>query len=277
MRLNLPTDLLRSFVAIVDTGSMVRASERVFLTQSALSLQMKRLADIVQQPIFRRYHGATSLTPAGETLLQSAREILALNDQVVSKLGGRLTLPTRIGMVQDFADAILSDVLAQLTRLSPHLQLEIRIASSAELQELISVDLLDIALYFGDQDDESAISVANLEWLGKADILARPVLPVAMMGKPCLFRDAAMESLENSGRDFNIVVETPSMSVLRAAVESGHAITCRTPAFLGERWTPLTISDLALPQISYKLSIRPDPHPTVELLADLIREAVTNI
>ncbi|MDP3673699.1 MAG: putative sulfate exporter family transporter [Novosphingobium sp.] len=98
-------DLLRSFVTIVETGSMVRASEHVFLTQSALSLQMKRLADILQQPIFRRQQGGVVLTPTGETLLTCAREILALNDQVIGKLRARMTGPARIGMVQDFADA----------------------------------------------------------------------------------------------------------------------------------------------------------------------------
>ena len=151
MRVNLPMDLLRSFVTIVDTGSMARASEHVFLTQSALSLQMKRLADIIQHPIFLRHQGTTTLTPAGETLLESAREVLALNDLVIAKLGGRLVGPVRIGMVQDFADLILSGILARFRRMNPDIQLEIKIGNSSELKELIASGLLDIALYLGDR------------------------------------------------------------------------------------------------------------------------------
>src|SRR5919201_4412066 len=86
MAVNLPTELLRSFSAIVDSGSMLRATERVFVTQSALSLQMKRLEDTVQAPLFHRDGRRLVLTPAGQTLLAYARDILAMNDRAVSAL-----------------------------------------------------------------------------------------------------------------------------------------------------------------------------------------------
>ena len=73
---NLPTELLRSFVAIVDSGSMLRATERVFVTQSALSLQMKRLEETVLTPLFHREGRRLVLTPAGQTLLPRAREMM---------------------------------------------------------------------------------------------------------------------------------------------------------------------------------------------------------
>ncbi len=76
MAVNIPTELLRSFVAIIETGSMLQATERVFVTQSALSLQMRRLEDIVRQPLFNREGRRLRITPAGETLLVTARQIL---------------------------------------------------------------------------------------------------------------------------------------------------------------------------------------------------------
>ena len=277
VRVNLPTDLLRSFVTIVETGSMARASEHVFLTQSALSLQMKRLADILQQPIFQRFQGAMVLTPAGEALLESARSLLAINDQIIAKLGGRLAGPARIGMVQDFSDAILSGVLARFKRLNPDIQMEIRVAPSTDLMDLVSSELLDIALYLGFEEDESSVVAADLAWFGEPDLLTQPILPVAMMAKPCFFREAMIASLEASSRPYGIMIETPSISVLRAAVESGLAITCRTGAFLGHHYVPLEFGEGPLPKIHYKLAMQNAPHPAVESLAELVRAALINL
>ena len=83
---NLPTDLLRNFTLIVDSGSMLSATERAFVTQSALSLQMKRLEELVQVPLFARNGRRLSLTPAGQSMLTHAREILAANDRAVQTL-----------------------------------------------------------------------------------------------------------------------------------------------------------------------------------------------
>ena len=104
MTVNLPTNMLRSFVAIVETGSMLNASEQVFVTQSALSLQIKRLEELVQQHLFLREGRRLTLTSAGEVLLGYARRILALHDEAVAAITtGRFEGPVRIGMVQDFA------------------------------------------------------------------------------------------------------------------------------------------------------------------------------
>ena len=86
MPVNLPTNLLRSFVAIVDTGSMLNASEKVFVTQSALSLQIKRLEELLQQSLFHRDGRRLSLTQAGELMLDYARKVLILHDEAVSAI-----------------------------------------------------------------------------------------------------------------------------------------------------------------------------------------------
>src|SRR6202012_4020286 len=108
MVVNLPTELLRSFAAIVDAGSMLRATERVFVTQSALSLQMKRLEDLVQTPLFQREGRRLNLTPAGENLLGHAREILDANDRAVRSLSGdTLAGPIPIRLLEDSTEGLL--------------------------------------------------------------------------------------------------------------------------------------------------------------------------
>jgi DNA-binding transcriptional LysR family regulator len=84
MVVNLPTTLLRSFVAIVDSGSMRRASAQLLVSQPALSLQMKRLESIMQKPLFRRVGRQLVLTSEGQALLDDAREILSINDRVIA-------------------------------------------------------------------------------------------------------------------------------------------------------------------------------------------------
>src|ERR1700761_3771387 len=167
MAVNLPTELLRSFAAIVDSGSMLRATERVFVTQSALSLQMKRLEETVQTSLFHRDGRRLVLTPAGQTLLAFARDMLATNDRALVALNGDvLAGPARVGMVQDFAEALLSGVLARFAELNPETQLQVRVGGSHELLELLASDRLDLVLGMGSVDDGAAIRTAPMRWLG---------------------------------------------------------------------------------------------------------------
>src|SRR5580658_8377958 len=147
MLVNLPTELLRSFAAIVDAGSMLRATGRVFVTQSALSLQMKRLEDLVQTSLFQREGRRLSLTPAGQSLLSHAREILDANDRAVTALSGDvLAGPARIGMMQDFAEALLGGVLVRFAQLNPETQVQVRVGDTAELLDLMQSGQLDVLL-----------------------------------------------------------------------------------------------------------------------------------
>jgi DNA-binding transcriptional LysR family regulator len=279
MAVNLPTDLLRSFAAIVDSGSMLRATERVFVTQSALSLQMKRLEDTVQTPLFHRDGRRLVLTPTGQTLLAYARELLAVNDRAVAAVtGDALAGPARVGLVQDFAETLLSGVLSRFTQLNPEAQLQVRVGGSQELLELLESDRLDTVLCMGAADDAAAICTAPTIWLGDEALLDHEVLPLAVLERPCRFRDAMLSNLDASGRPYRIVLETPSLSVLRAAVQSGLGVTCRTELFGGRKVGCEAASSLpVLPGVAYTRHLRASPHPTIVRLADLIRTAVLDL
>lgn len=277
MVVNLPTELLRSFAAIVDAGSMLRATERVFVTQSALSLQMKRLEDLVQTPLFKRDGRRLTLTPAGQSMLSHAREILAANDRAVSALNGDvLAGPARIGFVQDFAESLLSGVLARFTQLNPETQLQVRVGGSAELLDLMQADQMDVLLCMSAQDDPAAVRTAPMVWLGNADLARHEVLPLAVLERPCRFRDAALAALDQAGRPHRIVLETPSLAALRAAVESGLGLTCRTTHFM-DAAIDADAGLPALPHVAYVRHIRSNPHPTISRLGDLILTAALEL
>ena len=275
MAVNLPTELLRSFAAIVDSGSMLRATERVFVTQSALSLQMKRLEDIVQVQLFRRDGRRLGLTPAGSALLDFAREMLAVNDRAVAALtGDTLNGPARIGFVQDFAETLLGGVLARFAELNPDTQLQVRVGGSAELLALLASDRMDVVLCMGAEDDPAAVQTAPMQWLGAQDLAIRDPVPLAVLELPCRFRDASIAALEAAGRSYRIALETPSLSALRAAVSSGLGITCRTTVFMD---SPIDAGAAALPdlpRVSYARHIRPAPPMAIVRLADLVLNAV---
>jgi DNA-binding transcriptional LysR family regulator len=283
MPVNLPTELLRSFAAIVDTGSMLKATERVFVTQSALSLQMKRLEDTVQSPLFHRDGRRLVLTPAGELLLSYAREMLALNDKAVFALSGdALAGPARVGTVQDFAETLLGGVLSRFAHRHPETQLQVRVGGSAELLELLASDRLDVVLCMGSIDDPAALETAPMKWLGHPMLADEDVLPLAVLERPCRFRDAALTALEQAGRPYRIVLETPSLSVLRAALDADLAITCRTRIF-SDREIDIAVEGTtgaalpALPDVAYTRHIRRDPHPTVERLLAMMEGAVKDL
>jgi DNA-binding transcriptional LysR family regulator len=272
MAINLPTELLRSFTAIVDTGSMARATEQMFVTQSALSLQMKRLEGIIQTPLFHRDGRRLILTNAGRSMLVHAREILAANDRAVSSLSGEVMKgPARVGLVQDFAEGTLSGVLASFAAQNPQTPLQVRVGSAEELLELIASDRLDIALCTGLAGDTAAIRTEPMIWLGDGKLRDKDILPLAVLEQPCQFRQAAIAALEKANRPYRIILETPNLSVLRAAVQSGQGVTCRTALFTAE---PIAVSFAnplpSLPQVTYTYHVRNHAQVAIQRLADLV-------
>lgn len=275
MPVNLPTNLLRSFVAIVDSGSMLNASEQVFVTQSALSLQIKRLEELVQQSLFLREGRRLNLTPVGDVLLDYARRVLSLHDEAVAAVtAGRFKGPARIGMVQDFADNLLSGILSRFAELHPDAEIYARVAGTAELQALYDRRELDILLGFAAPNDPSVVTTASMSWYGASALVNRDVIPLAVLEQPCRFREAALRGLDDAGIPYRIAVETPNLATLKAAVGAGLGLTCRTRLFLTD--APVLEHELlpTLPKVSAVLRAHDKLDPATERLADLTRETV---
>jgi DNA-binding transcriptional LysR family regulator len=276
MSTSLPTELLRTFVEVVDAGSMLKASERVFLTPSAVSLQIKRLEEIVNAPLFYRDKRKLTITTAGETLLGFAEDILALNDQAINVLAGeRASGPIRVGMVEDFARTVLVGSLKRFSQLNPDAQLHLRVCGSLELRELIDVGRIDIALCMRLPSEDHVIATRAVHWFGDETLLERPVLPLAMLEAPCLFRAQALAALEDSGVAHEIAIETASTSALHAAVVSGLGVTSRTAGFMAPDQQGLRISTLPmLPPIGYCLLQSATAAPSSAALKSILLQAV---
>ena len=278
MPVNLPTTLLRSFVAIVDTGSMLNAAEQVYVTQSALSLQIKRLEELVQQALFTREGRRLALTPAGEILLDYARRVLSLHDEAIAAVSaGQFSGPVRVGTVQDFADSLLKGLLARFAELHPDAQIYARVAGTAELLTLIERGQLDVVVGYSAADDPNGIKVAPMAWYGDEDLAHNEVVPLAVLEKPCRFREAAIASLDAAGRRWRIAVETPNLSTLRAAVEAGLGLTCRTHLFLPGTDSLDGPFLPSLPKVACFVSRGSDTNQATLRLSELATEAVRDL
>ena len=252
MAMNIPTDLLRSFLAIVDAGSMAQATEVIFLTQSALSLQMKRLEDLLQQRMFQRNGRSLTLTAAGEELVGLAREFLALNDRIVSSLGAEIDpAPLQLGLVQDFADTLLPGVLAAFAKRHPRQRLRLTVDGSAGLIDAFERSQLDVALCMGHhrelrRGNSQVVAQAQMVWIGAAHLASYEELPLILLDAPCGFRTALLERLELHQRRYRIVLETPNLPGLVAGVRAGIGLSCRTASYAAALDLPV-IESAALP------------------------------
>lgn len=275
MPVNLPTNLLRSFVAIVESGSMQSAADQVFVTQSALSLQIKRLEELVQQSLFTREGRRLALTAHGEVLVEYARRVLALHDEALAAINaGQFAGPVRIGMVQDFAETLFGGLLSRFAGLHPDAQIFAKVTGTAELQTMLERRQLDILLGFAASDVRNPVGAAPMLWYGNVLLADYTVVPLAVLERPCRFLDAAISRLEAAGRRFRIAVETPNLSTLRAAVQAGLGLTCRTPMFLNGLDEVRTSGLPPLPDVACIVESAAMLAPAAARLAEMATEIV---
>lgn len=247
---DLPSPLLRTFVAVVDCGSLAAASKRIARSESAVSLQISRLEEIVRQPLFDRDGRALRLNRFGGLLLSHARAILGRIDAARSELAPNAVAPVRIGIVQDFVAGVLRPTLADIRSATPDAAFSIVIGSTAELLQAMSEDRIDVALCAGEPFGGSIVARIPMRWFGNADLLDGEVVPLVSIAPPCPFLHAAQRVLDAAGRPWRVALTTPSLDGLRAAAEAGLGIACRTEPGLG--LTALCGTALPqLPEIAY--------------------------
>jgi len=137
-KVSMDTDLLRSFVAVVDTGSFTRAAKQIFRTQSAISMQIKRLEEQCGRVLFIRNGRSLELTEEGRSLLGYARQILQLHDEALTGLRQRRSYkPLRLGCPEDYSRQLLPDLIIMLRQRFPGLQLEVSASPTPVLRQLL--------------------------------------------------------------------------------------------------------------------------------------------
>ncbi len=270
---DLDLDLLRCFVQVAERGGFTQGAATLGLTQSAVSLKVKRLEELVGKRVFERTSRSVALTRDGETLLAYARRMLALNDEAVRRLvappiAGRL----RLGVADHFVPRNLAPILARFAADFPDVRLEVEVGRSHELRAAQERGALDLVL--GKRRDgettgtplwtEPMIWVATPGWTAPE---GRP-LPVAMLPQGCMFRDRALAVLARAGLGFEVVYTSASLLGVAAAAQAGLAVTV-----LGRSGLPPGLREYAgLPALGVaEMAVFGDAAGRTQLVAPLVR------
>jgi DNA-binding transcriptional LysR family regulator len=278
--------VLRSFATGMELGSFAKAAERLGRSTSAVSAQLRKLEEQAGTPIFRRSGRGLALTEAGETMLSYARRLLALNDEAAAAVHGiDLQGWVRLGLSEDFGEALLPAVLGRFARAHPKVRIEARIARSFDLLDRVGSGQLDLALAWGDGGDlpyGERVAELPTRWVGPAsgdgffDSTADEPLPLAVLEAPCLLRTAATTALDRAGIPWRLAFVSPSLGGLWAAVAAGLGVTIRTDFALPAGVRVLRPAAApALPSLPLTLlRAEAEPDPVTARLAAILTQSV---
>lgn len=229
------TELLRTFVAIADNGGFTRAAEVVNRTQSAVSMQMKRLEeDVLQRTVFERDGRQVRLTAEGQILLGYARRILKLHGEVMNTLRQpHMVGSVRIGTPDDYVMRFLPGILSRFAQAYPLVQVEVHCDSSAQLLQRQDLDLTIVTRKPGDDIGEF-LRQERFVWaeaIGFSPHEQTP-LPLAMFNSDCFCRAWACNALDAMGREYRVAYTSPSLSALMAVVSAGLALTAQLQSLI---------------------------------------------
>ena len=282
-RSNLPVldlEILRSFVAIAETGSYTKAAKQIYRTPAALSMQIKKLEEIVGKTLFRREPRFVRLTNDGEMLLGYSRRLLKLNEETVlqfikPKIAGRISF----GTTDDIGTRILPRVLSQFARSFPGIQVDVTISSSKRSLERLDRGDLDMALVIIGNDGEEirgeVIHAEPLIWAGREGGIAEfeSPLPLALANQGCVWRRMAVDALQLAGITHRVAYTCENSAAQEAAMISDLAISPFPKSLIRP---PLKkISSNRLPPLGrYQTSlVRKVVNPETDALSSYIREA----
>lgn len=230
MSQDLDIALLRTFVAIVDTGGLTSAGKKVGRTQPAITHQIRRLEDIVGRTLFDSNRRQLSLTRDGEVLLELARTMLRLNDEALERfsapdIAGHVVL----GTPDLYASYILPEVLESFSRSHPNVEIQLRCTRSVHLNAALERNEIDIALMTNQPEFRHGQLVRRepLVWVashGGAPELHRP-LPLAVLPQGSVYRQHALEALGAAGLQWSIRSVCDSIAGLQAAVLASLAVS----------------------------------------------------
>lgn len=274
----LDPELLRTFIAFADAGSLARAAAAVARSPSAVTAQMQRLEELVGEPLLASQGRGRVLTPAGEEFAVHARRVLdAHRDAWLGVKGARADGRVRLGATQDFTETLLPGLLRTFVRSHPRVRFELRVGRSAELSRMLTEGQLDVlvAMRLAPEADEVATFREPMLWLAADQGLATsgPELPLALLDAPCHFRDAALAALDAARRPYRLAITSASLAGLFAAVRGGVAVTLRTARWVGPGLA-LAPAALSLPKAAeaeFSLRLRRAGGEPAATLADMLR------
>lgn len=226
---NFDIDQLKTFLAIADSGSFTKAAEYTHKTQSAVSMQMKRLEENLGRSLFVRDGRGSRFSRDGEQFVEQARKLVAINDEIMASFTmPELTGSVRLGTPDDYADLVLPEVLGRFSRSHPHVTVEVECLPSMHLMDKIRKGDIDMALvtFHGNDGEGEVIRHEKLVWVTSARHSPQTLetLPLATADGTCAWREIATSALNSVGRNHRVAYTSPNRAAIDAAVLQGLAV-----------------------------------------------------
>lgn len=225
---NLDVTTLRSFVAVAEMGGVTRAAGFLNLTQSAVSMQLKRLEELLGLSLIDRSSRSVSLTASGEQLLSYARRMVTLNDEVMSRLTDQIYEGEIVlGVPHDIVYPAVPRVLQMFNARFPRMKVQLLTSFTRELKGQYRRGEVDVILTTetGLDSDGETLATKPLQWIGAPDGAAWKQRPLRLaFGRHCIFRGGAIAALEQAGVSWELAVETDSDRTIEATVAADLAI-----------------------------------------------------
>lgn len=276
----LDLDLLRTLVAIAETGSFSAAAAVVLRTPSAVSMQVKKMEELLGRPVFIRDSRSVSLTADGAFLLEHARRMLAMNRDAVARfVQPEIEGVVRLGAPDDVAERFLVDMLRRFADSHPNVSVNVVVDETLRMIDKLKEGTLDMAIVTcnagGEDCVEEVLHREQLVWATcKCGVAAeQKPLPVSVWDETCTWRKVAISALEDQNRDWRLAFQSAHLSGQKAAILADLAVApIPSSSLAGEIVEVPTRFNLPkLPQYALGLLLSDNPNPAVDAAADHLR------
>jgi len=279
MARNLDLTAVRSFVTVAETGGVTRAARQLHVTQSAVSMQLKRLEEFLGQPLLDRTGRGVALTTQGERLLGYGRRMLVVNDEAMARMTSEaFEGELQLGVPQDIVYPQIPQVLQRFDREYPRVRVNLNSSYTSFLKELLEAGELDLILTTEDDTGPEAemLSTQRLVWVGAPGGTAHRARPLRLaFERLCLFKPWTYRALDEAGIPWEMAVDTGSTRTVEATVSADLAVhamlDCAVSPYL-ERIAPGALP--GLPSTRINIYRAPGARgPLIDALEEMVRNA----
>ena len=226
---NISTDSLRTFVMVVEVGGFAKAGDLLGLSQPAVSLQVKRLEDLLGYKLFKKQGQRQVLNKYGELLLPMAKQMVQHNDAILQLFTSEsVTGKVRLGIPSEFAARILPSIIGYFVALYPEVSLEVKSRLSKHLLSDERQDQFDLVLALNEQLDSEKFPIFiqdQLVWVGDLSLAQNETVTLVTAPEGCIYRRRATQALEKAGIKYRIVYSNADLTGLIDALKEGLGIT----------------------------------------------------
>ena len=273
------SDLLYTFATIAECGNLTTAASLLGRTQSAISVQLRKLEESLGTSLFVRSVRGMALTPAGEALLSRAHPILSSIREAAGLFLEPLTGAIRLGLPDDYDETVLEGILTQFSQSHPSVQVLARSGCTSGYPAALQRGDLDVAVCSGLNDPGGEpLGTEPIVWAARkgASWSNEAPVPLAILDRPCYWRDLPATALSKAGREYNIVYQSSSFTSRQAALRAGLAVGIVPQSCLSEGLRALTktddFPDLPVSYRSIKSSAQA-PEKLVDAMVEAIKTA----